>query len=296
MPGWVVLSLIAMAASVVKVLVVKRRCRQIDSRVVILTGRLVSTAVLLPMLWIVGDGLPTDGLFWGVTVTTAVITAVASILITEAIRKGPLALVIPAQAVVPVFSLLTLWVFWRESPAPAAVVLMLLSMAAVAWMLYASYCREDRAGKRTFYALLSLAAAVLFGVSTVLDRVAIARVADGALAYAACWSAVSVVLVGGECLRKCRTGAVLLPGREAVGPLAVFSLAVLIFFYAQQVAVQWSLGIDGAVVNVKSLVTLHLPVVVLIGLLVFREQVSRQALVAGLIALASGLALLRVMW
>ncbi len=295
MPLWIVFSLVSMTASVAKVLIVKRLCGQIDSRVVILSGRVVSSAVLLPMLFMVGDGFPTDATFWLVTFTTALITAFASIMFTEAVRKGPLPLVIPAQAIVPVFTLLMLWAIWHESPSAPAVLFMLVSMVSVSWMLYANYRSEETTHKPTFYALLSLAAAVIFGVSTMLDRVAIASVQQGALAYSACWNGISVLLVSAECLRKKSAGAKLFPDKKAIVPLLLFSFSVLAFFYTQQLAVQLSLEIDGAIVNVKSIVTLHLAVVVFIGLLVFKEKVSKQALVAGLLALFSGLALLRVL-
>ena len=292
---WIVFSLISMAASVIKVIVMKRGCQNIDSRVVILAGRVVSSLVLLPMLFFVDGGLPTDGFFWLVTLITSIITVFGSIIFTEAVRKGPLALVIPAQAVSPVFAMLVLWLFWHESPTLLAVALILISMGSVAWMLYASHRSGGTSNKQTFYALLSLVAAVIFGISTTLDRVAIERLAQGALAYSACWNGISAVLVFTECVRKQRTGAKLIPGKEAIWPLLLFSISVLVFFYMQQLAVQLSLDIDGAIVNVKSIVTLHLAVVVFVGLIFFKEKIPRQALIAGLIALVSGLALLRVM-
>lgn len=295
MEPWVLLSCVSLAANTAKVLIVKRLCSGIDSRRVVLAGRSLSAAVLLPVLLAHSRTLPTGLLFWGATLAAAVITAFASVLFTEAVKKGPLALVIPAQAAVPVFTLLTLWLSARESPSPQAVVLMLLSMAAVAWMLYASYRHEDTAHRRTFYASLSLIAAVLFGVSTVLDRVAIAHAVYGALAYSACWNLLSAVLLGAECLStKAGRLSLSLP-RSAATPLALYGLSVLASFFTQQLAVQYSLAIPGAVVNVKSIVMLHLPLVLLAGILIFGERIVRQAALAGILALIFGLALVRAM-
>ncbi len=242
MEPWVLLSCVSLAANTAKVLIVKRLCSGIDSRLVVLAGRSLSAAVLLPVLFTHSRTLPTGLLFWGATLAAAVITAFASVLFTEAVKKGPLALVIPAQAAVPVFTLLTLWLSARESPSPQAVVLMLLSMAAVAWMLYASYRHEDTAHRRTFYAALSLIAAVLFGVSTVLDRVAIAHALYGALAYSACWNLLSAVLLGLSCLRTTAGRSSPLP-RSSATPLALYGLSVLASFFTQQLAVQYSLAI-----------------------------------------------------
>jgi drug/metabolite transporter (DMT)-like permease len=295
MEFWVLLSLISLAANTAKVLIVKRLCAGIDSRLVVLAGRSISAAVLMPVLLLQSRSFPTDAVFWLVTLAAAVITAFASVLFTESVKKGPLALVIPAQAAVPVFTLLTLWLSSRQSPAPQAVILMLLSMAAVAWMLYANYRREDTSHRRTFFAVLSLLAAALFGVSTVLDRVAIARIAYGALAYASCWNLLSAALLAAECLRTPAGRSALTPQRSNTFPLILYGLSVLVAFYAQQLAVQYSLTIPGAVVNVKSIVMLHLPAVLLVGILFFGERIVRQAALAGIIALILGLALLRVM-
>ena len=305
------LSLVSLAANAAKVLIVKRLCGEIDSRLVVLAGRGISAAVLLPILLAQSGTLPGGGLFWGVVAAAAVITAFASVLFTEAVKKGPLALVIPAQTSVPVFTLLTLWLAGHDSPSPAAVVLMLLSMAAVAWMLYANYRHEDAARRQTCFAALSLIAAVLFGISTVLDRIAIAQAVYGALAYSACWNLLSAALVGADCLRTYAMrqtrgtgirGTGILPvnhghsGHAAVlWPLALYGLSVLAAFFTQQLAVQWSLAIPGAVVNVKSIVMLHLPVVLLAGILFFGERIVRQAAIAGVIALILGLSLVRAM-
>ena len=201
MPLWVVLSLVSLAANAAKVLTVKRLCGGIDSRLVVLTGRLFSGVVLLPLLLYRGEAMPTEPLFWIATIAAAVITAFASVLFTEAVKKGTLALVIPAQAAVPVFTLLTLWCSGGKTPTPAAILLMMFSMAAVGWMLYANHRGETPAHRKTFYAVLSLIAAALFGVSTVLDRVAIAHAAYGALAYSTIWNLLSAALLGIEFIR-----------------------------------------------------------------------------------------------
>jgi len=78
-------------------------------------------------------------------------------------------------------------------------------------------------------------------------------------------------------------------------PLMLYGLTVLTSFFTQQLAVQQSLEIAGAVVNVKSIVMLHLPVVLLIGIVFFGERIVRQAAVAGIAALLFGLALVRAM-
>ncbi|AQT68438.1 phosphonate utilization associated putative membrane protein [Anaerohalosphaera lusitana] len=293
MPVWVLFSLVAMVGNVAKVLVVKRFCQDVDSRLVVLSGRVVSAAVLMPVLvWRFG-GVPTDAGFWGTIAVTAVFTAVASVLLTEAVKKGPLAVVMPVQAAVPVFAMGALVVIYHELPGWDAVVLIGVSMAAIAYTLWASYADKRAAGdRRMVFAVYSVIAAGIFGVCTILDRVAISQVADGALAYSACWNLVSAGIMAGETVRaRVRVRGM---GRKNAAAVGMYAGAVLVAFYAQQYAVQRSLEIAGAVVNVKSVVMLHLPVVILAGVLFFGERVSRRVLVGGLVAVAAGIWLVRV--
>ena len=138
MPLWIVFSLSAMLCEVAKVLIIRKLCTGIHSRLVVLASRIISAIILLPMLFICGVGFPLDGMFWLVILTTALITFAGSIWVTEAIQFGNLTIVMPMQAAVPVFSLLTLWLGWHETPKNESVLYMLLSMAAVGWTLYAA--------------------------------------------------------------------------------------------------------------------------------------------------------------
>jgi uncharacterized membrane protein len=307
--NWIIFSVLAMLANVGKVLTVKYCCGGIDSRVVVFCGRIVSAAVLMPFLCYSGIGFPTDGMFWLVIVATSLMTAVASVLFTDAVKFGKLTVVMPMQAAVPVFSLLTLWMFWKELPRSASIVLMLLSMAAVAWTLYAD-SRDKTTNGKMIFVWLSLVSAVLFGVCTILDRVAIGRLAQGALAYSACWNLFSALLMGAEVLRT-RTkkpGTVTCfaeqspeigksgncPRFSQVWPvLAVYSAAALSAFFFQQYAVQLSQTIPGAVVNVKSIGMLYLPIVVLIQSLTLTERPKAMTLAAGISAIVLSILLVR---
>ncbi len=289
---WILLSLLALVANAAKVLIVKLFCRGIDSRLLVFSGRLVSTLVLLPVLMISYRGVPSDGLFWAVIAVTAILTAVASVLYTQAVQHGVLTIVLPTQAAVPVLSLVTLWVGWSETPSPRSAVLMTVSMICLAYALSAQAPRSERNPDGRRFVVYALIAAVLFGVTTILDRVAIARVAFGALAYSACWNLASTVLMGVQCRQAGLFRSATLLGPN-IGPILLYSVAVLAAFYTQQYAVQLSLSIPGGVVHVKSIVMLHLPVVMLAGFLGLKEKISPRSLIAGLLALAAGWLLIR---
>jgi drug/metabolite transporter (DMT)-like permease len=290
MRNWILFSVLAMLANVAKVLMVKYRCEGIDSRVVVFCGRVVSAAVLIPFLWTSGIGFPTDGIFWLVIVVTSLMTAFASVLFTDAVKFGKLTVVMPMQAAVPVFSLLTLWAFWKELPKSASIVLMLLSMAAVAWTLYAD-SRDKTANGKMVFVWLSLVSAVLFGVCTILDRVAIGRLTQGALAYSACWNLFSAMLMGTEVARAKSLRQ--MQWRPAIFALAVYSAAALSAFFFQQYAVQLSQAIPGAVVHVKSIGMLYLPIVVLVQSLTLAERPKPMTLAAGISAIVLSILLVR---
>ncbi len=291
MHTWVGLSLAALLANTFKIFIVKRGCQAIDSRLVVLSGRVVSAVVLLPFLWIAGNGFPTDGLFWLVTAATSLLTVVANILLTDAVKHGRLTVVMPTQAVVPVFSLLTLAVFWKELPSCQSIILMCLSMAAVAWTIYTD-TRNQSGHRGWIWVVYSLTAAAIYGVSTILDRVAIVRVVQGGLAYSACWNLLSAGLMAIEALRygSFKTAS----WNASIIPLLLYSAMAMTAFLTQQWAVQLSQHLPGAVVEVKSIVILHLPLVIAAGWL-SEPPIRLRRLIPALAAAGCGILLVRSM-
>jgi hypothetical protein len=131
---------------------------------------------------------------------------------------------------------------------------------------------------------------MIFGLTTVLDRVAIMAVTGGALAYSGCWNLVSSAILGVECARKKVHWR--LSGRKMTA-VAIFSILALAAFYCQQFAVQLSAGLPGAVVNVKTIIMLHLPVVVGTNYFFTADKCSKRQLFFGLLTIACGIALIQ---
>ncbi|MDD5459896.1 MAG: EamA family transporter, partial [Phycisphaerae bacterium] len=186
MQQWMIFSAVAMLFNIVKILTVRLFCQSVDSRLLVLSGRIVSVIVLLPVLFMVNKALPVDAKFWITIFITAILTAFASVLFTEAVKKGRLCVVMSSQALVPVFAIFALFIMYSELPGIVSMVLISISMASVGYVLHESYLDDSSAGRKIFmYSSFSIIAAVIFGYCTILDRVAIARVAAGALAYSA---------------------------------------------------------------------------------------------------------------
>jgi hypothetical protein len=72
----------------------------------------------------------------------------------------------------------------------------------------------------------------------------------------------------------------------------VFILFTTGAFVLQQLSVQESLSIDNGVTYVKVIVMLHIGVTALLGIALFREQVSLDLLVSNTIALTAGITLI----
>jgi len=287
---WVLLSIAAMAANAGKVLAVRRLCGGIDSRFLVFLSRAGAAAVLMPILLASEFAVPRSWVFWGVTLVTAVLTAVASVLLTEAIKKGQLASVMPMQATVPVFMAAVLMIGFDERPGIESLAWIMATVVCLGLTLYFGAAQKAaRPSKTVIFTVFSLTAAVIFGLTTVLDRVAIQAAAGGALAYSGCWNLASAVILAIECGRS-NTGRRL--KKADLLPAAVFCGAALAAFYSQQLAVELSASIPGAVVNVKTIVMLHLPVVIMTNFIVFNDKCSKKLLIFGLLTIICGIGMI----
>jgi len=289
MQWWIIFSLIAMLANVGKILVINRLCQQISSRILVLCSRITAASVMVPILFLNG-GLPENMDFWGIIAVTSFFTTIASILYTKAIKSGNLSTVMPMQAAVPIFAVIYLILLYNELPGRWSIFFMVLSMSAVSYTLHQSYQSKSSGQNKFIFVIFSLIAAIIFGICTILDRAAISRVANGALAYSACWNLVSVFFVGASCLKGNKLEIKM--SRISIIGIILLAITNLIAFYFQQLSVEKSLGIDGAVVNVKAIVMVYLSVVVLFEHFALKKPANSKVLLTGLIAILASIGLL----
>ncbi len=292
MEAWVWLALIAMAFNVAKALSVKTLCREIDSSALVFHARLLPALALILPAYYSGFQVIDANTFWGATLVAAVLTLFASVLYVKSIQLGNLALVSPIQASVPVFMILTTYVLYGEKPGMMQFLLIMTIAASVAYVLL----RTSRSRNTPFQddvfrpVVMSFAAAALYGISTVIDRIAIAATSHGALFYAACWHAVTVVLLSFYLARHYRT--VLSEITAHLSPIVVFILFTSGAFVLQQLSVQESLAIANGVTYVKAIVMLHIGISALLGVVLLRERIAPDLLVSNTIALSAGITLI----
>jgi len=286
---WVVMSLFAMLATFGKALVVKQQCQQIDSWVLVFYARLTSAIILLLLLYFLDYEIPTSLTFWGVTLVTAVLTIGASILYVESVKQGLLSVVVPIQASVPLFMIVVTMAVFQEIPNPQALFSILLIVASIGYILIATTQTRklNKSPVLNGAVLFSLIAAALFGLSTVLDRVAIATVMNGALVYSAYWNLVSAILMMPKFYLK-------LGQKTSIfqAPIAFYALLTLVAFVCQQFAVQYSLMIPNGVTFVKTIVMTHIALVALVGIFILKEQTHQKVWFAGLITFLASISLL----
>lgn len=289
--SWVAASLIALFANVAKVLLVKTRCRTVDSWALLFAARLLPGMVLLLALLFIDHTIHDTVAFWSATIAAAMITIGASLLYMEAVKEGELSQVTPIQATIPMFMIACTWLLYGEVPGAGSLFFIAMIIVSVSFVLHSA--AQGRDGGRALHqqraVLYSFAAAALFGVSTVLDRIAVASASNGALVFSAWWHLVTLLLLLPVLFfkRKAVQGAVILnPG------VAIYVVAVLTAFVAQQYAVQLSLDLENGVTYVKTIVMIHIVIASGVGILYLRERASHAVLLANLMTAASGVGLL----
>lgn len=290
---WLTCSIAAVLANTGKVLYVKVRCAEIDAWALVFYARLFPGIILCITLLFFDFEITAPCRFWCATVATAVLTLLASILYINALKEGYLSIVVPLQGSIPLFMVVCTGILYQEIPTPRAFFFILLIIISVSATLFlasrANITAKIYDSKRLWLPLLaSIAAAALFGISTVLDRVAVSAATPGALVYSAYWHLVTTGLLFP--IMYWRSRRYILSSRQFVTVIP-YTVLVLAAFILQQLAVQYSLTIENGVTYVKSIVMMHISLVAFISIFVLKETIHWALLGSGLMTLVSGIGL-----
>jgi drug/metabolite transporter (DMT)-like permease len=289
--AWVQLSLFAAVANTAKVYLVKTRCRNVHSTLLVFYSRLLPALVLPILIPFISFSILEPVTFFAVTLTTSLLTIVASILYFQSLQTGHISRVVPIQASVPMFMMICTYLLYGEIPSRQSFFFIVLLILSIGYMMAESSRRRvlTDSGNMLRPVVKSFFAAALFGVSTVLDRVAIASAINGALIYSAVWNVVTAVIL--FVILKSTKQSLSLDGHY-VKPVLALATVTLAAFVLQQSAVQASLHQPNGVTFVKSLVMLHITLAALLGVWRFRERWTLGLLLSSLIAFASGIGML----
>ncbi len=280
-----------MLANLGKVFLVKTRCREVDSWTLMFYARLLPGIALLSALPFFDHAIHNTSVFWSATFAAALITIGASLLYMEAIKQGQLSVVTPIQATIPLFMVVCTYALYEEAPDAISFIFIGLIVLSVSFVLRSSSIKKSNTehAHPARALIYSFIAAALFGISTVLDRVAISVADNGALVFSAYWHLLTLMLIAPILwtkrkqlsLNTCFKGSVML-----------YVLVVLCAFISQQYAVQLSLNIDNGVTFVKTIVMTHIVIAAAIGILYLKERANPMVWVANLITALSGIGLL----
>lgn len=164
----------------------KRLAGELSGRAILLG--ITATQVPIHATAALGTGLPAlDASFFALTAVTAVLTVAANLLFVEAVRFSPLSLTVPYLSFAPVLTLLAGFVLLGQVPGPWGMC-GVLAVGAGALLLNPPLSRGV-SGKLFFARLihergsrLMLGVALLFAVSTAIDRLAILHASEAVYA------------------------------------------------------------------------------------------------------------------
>ena len=287
---WIMMSIVAMLANVGKVLYVKLKCTEIDSWLLIFYARLFPAVILGGTLFFIDYEITNPIQFWSTTLTTILLTLLANTLYLDSLKKGYLSIVVPIQAAIPLFMVACTATWYQEVPHLISLGFILIIVGSIATTLILTHPNQPPATAKLFSAgvLESIVAAILFGISTVLDRIAIASVTHGGLVYSAYWHiTTSIILLP---LIFFRTAPI--KRSYHFGIILLYAILALIAFVFQQLAVQYSLVIDNGVTYVKSIVMIHISLVTIISIFVLKEKPHSWLLITSLLTFIGGLGLI----
>lgn len=298
MEWWVGFSIAAMFINSLKVLYIKLKCTEIDTWQLVFYARLFPAIILLFSLYFIDYHIIEPVTFWITTFTTALLTLLASILYVNAVKMGYLSIVVPLQATIPLFMVVCTSLLYQEVPQFHS--LLLISIIVISTAITLILVNRDKklqihSSPQIWLSIIySIIAAFLFGISTVLDRIAIAAVTQGAVVYSAYWHLVTSLILLPILYQK-KLFSLKIANLQLIQykkTILLYALLALLAFVLQQLAVQQSLSIANGVTYVKTIVMMHISVVAIVSLIILKEQINWKIALMSALTFISGIGLL----
>jgi drug/metabolite transporter (DMT)-like permease len=269
---WILLSLLAALCYALRFVVVKQRLQGMESSIIVLCSRGMGTLLVVPLVCFAPIKDVTSPLLWGTIVTTALLTVVASLMQIHAVKRYDLSSSLPFLAFVPLFMVLSVYLIFQETPKHEAFYGVLLLCGGA---LVINGKQKSTRGSHLFFVV-----AVIYGLTTTLDRLAIDTAGGGGVGYSFLWNAFSTVLflpliMAGNKRQQRRQQIV-----TNIGPLLLQSILGIVAFTAQMVAVDLARSVTANVIYVKALTLLQLLFGAMFGIVLFNEGQARRRLLA----------------
>jgi drug/metabolite transporter (DMT)-like permease len=270
--SWIILSLLSALFFAIRYVIIKKFLSNVNTYLMAFSYRLFGVLYLLPLLyWFKLENLD-SALFWWITILTALLTAVASIMQLKALQKYELSTSVPFLAFIPLFMLLPVYLLYQEVPDWRSLWgIVMLSIGAI----LINRNKESRFGLKQLLkskgSLLFFGVALIFGVTTSLDRIPIKEAMNSGFTYTFMWHIVSTILFAFIFFSGKRTEHV----REFklnLMPFALQGLFGIIAFTCQMWAVEVAKDLNANVIYIKAITLLNLLFSVFFGYLIFKEK------------------------
>jgi drug/metabolite transporter (DMT)-like permease len=289
---WILLSLLAALFFAARFILIKKFLSDTDIFLTAFFQRFFGLLFLLPLL----PFFPIRGchapLFWETIAITGVLTGVASVLQIKALSRHELSTSVPFLAFTPLFMVIAVYFIFHEVPS-------LKAFSGVIFLCGGAYLLGQGRAKgpittRKFTfgkgSVLFFFVALIYGVSTTLDRVAI-EIAGG-FAYTFFWNLFSAFLFGLVFLNIPKWKEYSREIKRHFFPFLAQGFLAAGGFLCQMTAVQSARNVSANVVYVKALTMLQLLIAVTAGITVFGEKDGRRKLLAAGLMLLGALAII----
>jgi uncharacterized membrane protein len=284
--NWIFIACLSACCIACRQVFIKRFCTTTPSDILVFWTRLTGILALAPILFLshtthtIRHPLP----FFTILIITTGITAIGGVLQISVLQKEPVTTSIPYQSLTPLFMIPFAIIILHQAPTSISLIGIILACIG-AFVLNAKQGGSPMVAIRSFLtnkaAIIMTTVAAAFGLTTVLDRVAIES-AD-ALLYSLYFSIISSTIMGVYVLRK--------PWRDilayGIKPATVIQGTLWILgFYAQMAAVSLANNVSSGVTYVKMLTLFSVLLTVVGGGSFFKEQKILKSAIASALMIA----------
>lgn len=287
---WIWLSILASVFFALRHVVIKKYLSNTDTMLTAFSTRLFGFLYLIPFLYYYKlEGVYSIE-FLGTTLITALLTAIASIMQLKAIQKFDLSSSVPFLAFIPLFMILPVYLIFGELPNYFSIIgLLVLSFGGVL---------VNSSGQHDLFkifmnilnnkgSLLFLGVALIFGITTTIDRIAIVSANNSGFTYTFVWHIISTLIFSFIFLNVKKIPFYISESKKYGKWLAIQGLFGIIAFLMQMIAVEYAKQVNANVIYIKAITLLQLLISVLFGIIIFKEKHAKYR-IAGAIFMIIG--------
>ncbi len=288
---WIILSLAASVFFALRHVVIKKYLSHVDVYLMAFAYRFFSVTFLLPLLFFLKPESTTP-VFWLITAVTAVLTAVASVLQIKAIQKYELSVSVPFLSFVPLFMIFSVYFVYRELPEFYALFGVLVLVAGSIILTarndnnHTNYLRKIFHSKGSVYFFI---VAIIFGMTSTIDRIAIEDVHNNGFTYTFYWHILSVMLFSFILFRPKKYPQYIQQVRSNFTGFILQGLFGVCAFLLQMLAIEKAFQLDANVLYIKAITLLQLLISTIFGVCLFKEKDARNKLLGAVIMIAGAI-------